>query len=76
MQNTILEENLEEEEEEETLNQLQSIAQALQNTQDGSNKKIAKRAMRVIRGIAAGLYPSASMVTICNQLSELIAKIF
>ena len=39
-------------------------------------KKIAKEAMRIMRGIAAGLSPSAAMVTICNQLPELIAKIF
>ena len=73
---TILEENLDNEEKEETLKKIQAIAQALQNSQDSNNKKIAKKAMIFLRGIAASLPPSAAMVTICNQLPELIAKIF
>ncbi len=52
------------------------IAEALQNSQDGAAKKTAKRAMRILRGIGADLPPSAAMVNICNQLRELIAKIF
>lgn len=32
--------------------------------------------MKVLRGTAAGLPQGAAMVTICNQLPDLISKIF
>lgn len=48
----------------------------MQNSQDGAVKKTAKRAMTMLRGITADLPSNADMVTICNQLSELIGKVF
>ena len=54
----------------------EAIASSLSNSQDGTVKKTAKRAMKVLRGTAAALPPSAAMVTICNQLPDLISKIF
>ena len=76
LQNTVLEANLDEEEIEETLEQIQVIASSLTNSQDGAVKKTAKKAMKILRGTAAALPPSAAMVTICNQLPDLISKIF
>ena len=76
LQSAVLEANLDEEETEETLEQIQVIAKALQNSQATGVKKIAKNAMKMLRGTAAALPPSAAMVTICNQLPDLIAKIF
>ncbi|MEM7554867.1 MAG: COR domain-containing protein [Cyanobacteria bacterium P01_A01_bin.84] len=72
----VLESNLDEEETEETFEQIQEIAEALKNSKDGIMKKTAKRAMKMLRGTAAALPPSAAMVTICNQLPDLINKIF
>jgi len=51
------------------------MAIALQNSQDTTMKRTAKTAMNMLRGIAADLPPTASMVTICNQLPDLIGKI-
>ncbi|MDJ0899368.1 MAG: COR domain-containing protein [Xenococcus sp. MO_188.B8] len=76
LHNTVLKENLEKEDKEETLEQIQAIAEALQDSQDGVMKKTAKIAMKILRGTAAALPPSASMVNICNQLPDLISKIF
>ena len=58
------------------LEQIEAIASSLTNSQDGAMKKAAKRAMRVLQGIGTALPPGAAMVTICNQLPELVGKIF
>ena len=76
LQTAVKEAELDEEEKAESLEQIQAIASSLTNTQDGAVKKTAKRAMKLLRGTAAALPPSAAMVTICNQLPDLIAKIF
>ena len=76
LQGIVLESNLYEKEAEETLKQIQIIAEALQNPQDSEVKKAAKRAMIILRRIAAALPPSSPMVTICNQLQKLISRIF
>ncbi len=39
-------------------------------------KRKAKAALGIIQDIAAALPSGAAMVTICNQLPELIGKIF
>ena len=49
---------------------------SLQNPQDTAVKKSAKRAMRVLRGIAADLPSDADMVAICNQLPDLMGQVF
>lgn len=76
LQTAIIESELNQEDQEDTLQQIQAIAQALQNSQNGTMKKTAKSAMKMLRGTAAALPPSAAMVTICNQLPDLISKIF
>ncbi len=76
MQNEIFETELDDEDKEDTLEQIQVIAKALQNSQNSVMKKTVKKAMKMLRGTAAALPPSAAMVTICNQLPDLISKIF
>jgi len=76
LQNKVLETDLDEEDKEETLEKVQEIAIALENSQDHAMKKIAKKAMKMLIGNSALLPSGSQMVTICNQLPELIAKIF
>ena len=76
LQTAVLETELEEDDQQDTLEQIQAIAESLQNSQDDAVKRTAKKAMKMIRGTAAALPPSAAMVTICNQLPDLISKIF
>ena len=76
LQTAVLETELDTEDREDTLEQIKAIAEALPNSQDGATKKTAKQAMKILRGTAAALPPSAAMVTICNQLPDLISKIF
>lgn len=80
LQSTVLETELEEEDKTESLERIQDILECLsestQNDDDGRAKKIAKRAIRVLQSIATPLPSTAAMVTICNQLPDLIAKIF
>ena len=85
LQTVVMEAELEGEEIEESLEQIKALAQclakseianSLTNSQDGAMKKTAKRAMRVLQGIATALPQRSAMVTICNQLHELIGKIF
>ncbi len=80
-----METDLDEEDKAESLEQIKAITQclaeseiasSLQNSQDGAVKKTVKTAMKLLRGTAAALPPSAAMVTICNQLPDLIDKIF
>ncbi|MGK7937166.1 MAG: YiiD C-terminal domain-containing protein [Xenococcaceae cyanobacterium] len=76
LQTAVLETELDKEEKAESLEQIQTIVSSLSNSQDGLVKKTVKTAMKLLRGTAAALPPTASMVTICNQLPDLIDKIF
>ena len=76
LQTAVMEAELGEEDREDTLEQIQAIAKALADSQNSAMKKTAKTAMKMLRGTAAALPPSAAMVTICNQLPDLISKIF
>jgi len=76
LQTAVMKAELDEEDCEDTLEQIQAIAKALENSQNDAMKKTAKTAMKMLRGTAAALPSSASMVTICNQLPDLISKIF
>ena len=49
---------------------------SLQNPQDATVKKSAKRAMTMLRGIAADLTSDADLVSICNQLPDLMGQVF
>ncbi len=76
LHNAVLEAELDDDDQEESLELVQAIASSITNSQDGTVKKTAKRAMKILRGTAAALPPGAAMVTICNQLPDLISKIF
>ena len=76
LQNTVNQEDLDSEEKSEFLEEIQTILDALQDSQNDSIKKKAKKAMRMLRGIAANLPSNSTTVTICNQLPDLIAKVF
>ncbi len=76
LQTAVLETELDSEEKEESLEQIKAIASSLTNSQDGAMKKVAKRAMKMLRGTAAALPPGAALVTICDKLPELVSKIF
>ena len=76
LQTAVLEAELDEEEKAESLDQVQKIASSLNNSQDGVVKKTVKQAMKLLLRTAAALPKGAAMVTICNQLPELIEKIF
>ena len=76
LQTAVLVAELDGEDKEDTLEQIKAIAEALPNSQDDAVKKTAKQAVKILRGTAAALSPSAAMVTICNQLPDLISKIF
>ena len=52
------------------------IAIALQNPQDIAVKKSAKKAMTMLRGITADLPSNADLAAICDQLPDLMGKIF
>ena len=76
LQTAVNETDLDDEDQQETLEQINAIASALTNSQDAAMKKSAKKAMRVLRGIAADLPSDADIVTICNQLPDLMGKVF
>ncbi len=76
MKNAVSEEDLDEEEKEDCLEQIQEIVKALEKSQEAEKKKTAKKAMKILRGTAADLSSSSAMINICNQLPDLIAKIF
>ena len=76
LQTIVLKANLNKEDKEDTLEQINAIATALPDNQNKKIKRKAKGAMGIIQDIVAALPPSAAMVTICNQLPDLINKIF
>ncbi|MEM9274092.1 MAG: COR domain-containing protein [Cyanobacteria bacterium P01_F01_bin.143] len=76
LQNIVLETDLDQEDQEETLEKVQEIAEALQDNQNRKLKRKAKSAMLIIQEISDSLPSNVSMAIICNQLPELIAKIF
>ena len=76
LQTAILATKLNEEDKAESLEQIQKIASSLTDSQDGAVKKTVKTAMKLLRGTAAALPKGSAMITICNQLPELISKIF
>ena len=76
LHNIVIEEDLDTEEKKETLEQINAIAQALQDHQNRKLQRKAKVAMAIIQDITTDLPPTANMVTICNQFPDLIGKIF
>ncbi|MEM8639452.1 MAG: SPFH domain-containing protein [Cyanobacteria bacterium P01_G01_bin.54] len=61
-------ENLTEEDKAEALEQLKILAKASQNPTEGTMRKAAKTAMKVLRGTIAALPPTVAIVKVCNEL--------
>ncbi|NEN99822.1 MAG: hypothetical protein F6K50_31405 [Moorea sp. SIO3I7] len=76
LQSAVREENLNDDDKEEAKEQIEDIASALTNSEDSAVKKIANKSMKTLKRIADDLPRGAAMVTICNQLPDLISKIF
>ncbi|NEQ09489.1 MAG: GTPase, partial [Moorea sp. SIO4E2] len=76
LQSVVIEEELDEDDKEEALEQIKAIASALTNSEDGAVKKVVKKAMTMLKGIATNLPRGAAMITIIEKLPALISKIF
>ena len=69
------EDNLDEEEKQEAREQLANLAQAGKESQEGGRKKLAKKAMIMLKGIAAGLPATAGLAKAVQELLPLIGKV-
>ena len=76
LQNTINQENLDNDTKLDFLDEIKVILDALPNSQNDSTKKQANKSMRALKRIADDLPPNSATVTTCNQLPDLIAKVF
>ncbi|MGB3693099.1 MAG: pentapeptide repeat-containing protein, partial [Spirulinaceae cyanobacterium] len=70
------ENNLNEEEKQEALEEIQNLAKAGQNPQAGNKKKLAKKAMTMLKGIAAGVPAAAGLAKAVKELLPMIGSIF
>jgi hypothetical protein len=64
------------EDKEEALEQVNALAEAGQNPQDGAMKKAAKTAIRVLKGIKDELPPTVALIEGLNQLIPAVEKFF
>ncbi|MFN5139632.1 MAG: hypothetical protein ACK5HK_15755 [Pseudanabaena sp.] len=64
------------EDKEEALEQVNALAEAGQNPQDGAMKKAAKTAFRVLKGIKDELPPTVALIEGLNQLIPAVEKFF
>ncbi len=64
------------EDKEEALEQVNALAEAGQNPQDGAMKKAAKTAIRVLKGIKDELPPTVALISGLNQLIPAVQKFF
>ena len=76
LQSAVREEELDKDDKEEALEQIEDIASALTKSEDSAFKKIANKSMKTLKRIGDALPRGSAMVTICNQLPDLISKIF
>ena len=76
LQSAVIEEELDDDDKAEALEQIEDIASALTNSEDSAFKKIANKSMKTLNRIGDALPRGSAMVTICNQLPDLISKIF
>jgi len=67
---------LSEEDKTEALEEIKEIATAGQALQDGQMKKVAKRAIMVLKGVTVGLGETTKFVEACNGLLPAIAHLF
>ena len=67
---------LDDEDKAEALSQVKTLAEVGKNPKDEGSKKIAKTAMKILRGTAAMLPGGAALVTICKEVLPAIASFF
>ena len=70
------EDNLDEEEKQDALEQIQNLAKAGQNPQEGAMKKLAKKAMTMLKGLTVGLPAAAGLAKAVKELLPMIGSIF
>ena len=77
LKNEISQENCNDDDKQEALEQIRLIEGILfeSNNQSGSKQKLVNRAVKILKGTFSELPRGAAIVTICNQLPELIAKL-
>ncbi|MBE9004901.1 pentapeptide repeat-containing protein [Fortiea sp. LEGE XX443] len=68
--------NLGDEDKAEALEQIQAIAEAGQKPEDGTMQKIAKTALKFLKGTIADLPTTEKLVETCGKLLPLITKFF
>ncbi|BDM79857.1 hypothetical protein [Acaryochloris marina] len=59
----------------EALKQVKELAKASQNSDEGTMKKLAKRAMTMLRGILSSLSDGVKLVQECKNLLPVIASL-
>ncbi|MEI2577626.1 pentapeptide repeat-containing protein [Scytonema sp. PRP1] len=68
--------NLSDEDKAEALEQLQKIAEAGQKPEDGGMQKIAKNAIKMLKGTIADLPSTVELVQTCGKLLPLVTQFF
>lgn len=68
--------NLSEEDKKEALEQVKAIAEAAQKPEDGAMQKIAKTAIKILKGTISELPTAMQLVESCGKLLPLITKFF
>ncbi|MCL1469706.1 hypothetical protein [Argonema antarcticum] len=66
--------NLSDEDKAEALEQVKALAEAGQKPQEGAMQKMAKTAIKILKGTIAGLPTAATLVEAANKLFPLISK--
>jgi hypothetical protein len=65
--------NLSEEDKAEALEQVKALAEAGKNPQEGAMQKVAKTAMKILKGTISSLPSAATLVEACGKLLPLIS---
>jgi len=68
--------NLTKEDQEEALEEVKTLAEAGKNSNDPENQKLARRAIKMLRGTISGIPAASKLVEGCDKLLPPIAKIF
>ena len=76
LKNAVLDIDIDEEETNDLLEQINAIALFLNNPQDNTTKKTARKGIKMLLGAAAMMPQDSTMVNLCKQLPALINKIF
>ena len=76
LKNAVLDIDIDEEETNDLLEQINAIALFLNNPQDNTTKKTARKGIKMLLGAAAMMPQDSAMVNLCNQLPALINKLF